>query len=139
MKYYVFEDHIASIMSDEDARSNWEEKLGLKLKLQATHKSPVISVFEVVDEKKAIKYANHSKVKVMDKNAVKAYVENLFADYPEYVLTDSMALYADMILSKKTEIEGYNPNKPITCQENLKVLHDVGLGGIIKRKKPTIE
>ena len=143
-KYLVFEDMLVNIMSEDDVRANWKEKLGLAVKYQATHRDPVVTIFEVIDEKKAVKYYNHSKVKVMNKDEVKKYVDELNKDFPEYVLKDSAALLCDLILSGKinngkAEIEGYRTDKPLTDQENLKVLHDIGMGGIVKRPKPTID
>ena len=138
-KYLVFEDMLVNIMAEEDVRANWKEKLGITAKYQATHKDPIVTIFEVIDERKAVKYYNHSKVRMMNEEDVKKLVDELNKDFLEYMLTDSAALQVDLMLSKKTEVEGYDASKPITCQENLKVLYDVGLGGIIKRKKPTID
>ena len=144
-KYLVFEDMLVNIMAEEDVRANWKEKLGLEVKYQATHRVPTVTIFEIIDERKAVKYFNHSKVKLMNREEVKKYVNELNKDYPEYVLKDSGALLCDLLLSGKAlttgvaKIEGYNASKPITDQENLKVLYDIGMGGIIKRPKPTIE
>ena len=146
-KYLVFEGQLVDIMSEDDVRANWKEKLGLDVKYQATHRTPIVTIFEVLDERKAIKYYNHEKVKIMNKEKVKKYIEELNKDYPEYVLKDGAALLADLFLSGKIKItndktqviEGYDAKKPINCQENLKALYDAGMGGIVKRQKPTID
>ena len=148
-KFLVFEDEICNIMSDEDVRENWKEKLGLDVKYQATHKTPIITIFEVVDEKKAVKYYTHSKVKMINKEEVIKYLDNLNKDYPEYILKDSAALLIDLFLSGKikvfdlmtgkVKVKGYKTDKPITDQENLKALYESGMGGIVKRPKPKIE
>ena len=148
-KFLVFNDEIANIMNDEDLRENWKEKLGLNVKYQATHKNPIITIFEVIDEKKAVKYYSHSKVRMMNKEEVMKYIDELNKDYPEYTLKDSTELLTDLLLSGKiklfdllsgkVKVEGYKPDKPLNDQENLKVLHDCAMGGIVKRKKPKID
>ena len=137
-KYLVFKDMLSNIMSEEDLRTNWEETIGLRLKLQLTHKDPIVSVFEVIDERKAVKYYNVSNVEVMNLTQVNKFLDKTLKNYPEYTLKDATALQIDLQLSNK-KIKGYNPDKPLTDQENLKVLYEAGMGGIIKRKKPTIE
>ena len=146
-KYLVFEGELVDIMAEEDVRADWKEKLGLAVRYQATHRMPTVTIFEVLDERKAIKYYNHDKVKIMNKEKVKKYMDELNRDYPEYVLKDSAALLADLFLSGKINltsdktqiIAGYKADKPLNCQENLKVLYDAGMGGILKRPKPTID
>ena len=148
-KFLVFEDEIANIMNDEDLRENWKEKLGLDVKYQATHKTPITTIFEIIDEKKAVKYYTHPKVKMLNEKDINNYLKELSKDFPEYVLKDSTALLCDLFLSGKikvfdlmsgkAKIKGYNPTKPITDQENLKSLFNAGMGGIVKRPKPKIE
>ena len=138
-KFLIFNDEICNIMPSEDLRTNWKDKLGLEIKAQTTHKDPIISIFEVIDENKAFKYFNHPKVTIIDETQIKQTVDQLFSDYPEYALTDSTALLIDLQLSGLTDVPGYNKNKPLTSQENLQVLYNAGLSGIIKREKPKIE
>ena len=137
-KYLVFKDVLANIMHEEDLRTNWEETIGLKVKLQITHKDPIISIFEVIDERKALKYYNHSDVEVMNLTQLNKFLVKALKDYPEYTLTDTTALQIDLQLSNK-KIEGYNKDKPLTDQENLKVLYEAGMGGIVKKPRPKIE
>ena len=148
-KFLVFNDEIGKIMSNEDIQENWEEKLGLALKYQALHKTPIVSIFEVIDEKKAIKYFAHSKVKILDEKEINNFLNEINKDFPEYLLKDSTVLLIDLLLSGKikafdtiagkAKIKRYNSSKPITDQENLKTLYNAGLGGIVKRPKPKIE
>ena len=136
-KYLVFKDVLANIMLEEDLRTNWRETLGLDLKLQITHKDPIISIFEVIDERKALKYYNHSDVEVMNSTQLNKFLDKALKDYPKYVLTDTTALQIDLQLSNK-KIEGYNKDKPLTDQENLKVLYEAGMAGIKKNEKPKV-
>ena len=148
-KYLVFEGMLADIMHEDDLRVDWRQKLGLDVKCQITHKPETVTIFEIIDEKKAIKYYNHSKVRIMNKEEVNKYIEEVNKDYPEYILKDSAALLVDLLLSGKVKIfdwlpskpkvEGYKKDKPLSDQENLKVLHESGLGGIVKREKPKID
>ena len=137
-KYMIFNDEICKIMLDEDARCDWKEKLGLEIKAQATHKDPIISIFEITDETKAYKYMNHPKVKVVDEKQIKNIEKQLFADYPEFILKDPNALLADMQISGLTaaDIKGFDKNKPLTDQQNLRALYNANLAGIVKRPKP---
>ena len=147
-RFLVFTDEISKIMDINDIYENWEEKLGLAVKYQSFHKDPINTIFEIIDEKKAAKYFAHSKVKILDEKEINNFLNELNKDFPEYVLKDGTVLLCDLLLSGKikisdltreAKIEGYNPNKPITDQENLKTLYNAGLGGIIKRPKPRIE
>ena len=148
-KYLAFEDMLANIMAEEDLRTDWKHKLGLDVKYQATHKNPIITIFEVIDEKKAVKYYSHSKVRMLKKEEVIKYIDELNKDFPEYTLKDSTELLTDLLLSGKiklidllsgkVKIEGYKADKPLSDQENLKVLYECGLGGIVKREKPKID
>ena len=136
----IFNDEICNIMLEEDVRDNWEKKLGLKILAQTTHKDPIVSVFEITNETKAYKYMNHPKVKVVDEEQIKSIEKQLFADYPEFVLKDPNALLVDMQISGVTaaNIKGFNKNKPLTDQANLRALYNANLAGIVKRPKPKI-
>ena len=136
-KFLVFKDTLANIMAIEELRTNWEETIGLKVKLQLTHKDPIVSIFEVIDERKALKYYNHSKVEVMNLTQLNKFLDKALQDYPEFVLKDTTALQVDLQLSNK-KIKGYNPDKPLSDQENLKVLYEAGMGGIVKKPRPKI-
>lgn len=139
-RFLVFNDEPCKIMAEEDLRTNWETVLGLKLQIQALHKSPFITIFEIIDEQKAQKYISHPKVTIVEGlSAVNALIENLFSDFKEYALTDSTALQVSMTMSgiqNASGISGFNAKEAFNSQSNLKALHSAGLCGIRHTPKP---
>jgi hypothetical protein len=139
-RFLVLNDEPCKIMAEEDLRTNWETLLGLKLQIQALHKSPFVTIFEITDEKRALKYISHPKVTIVEGlSAANTLIENLFSDFKEYALTDSTALQVSMTMSgiqNASGISGYNAKEAFNSQSNLKTLHSAGLCGIRHTPKP---
>jgi len=139
-RFLVLNDEPCKIMAEEDLRTNWETNLGIKVQRQALHKSPFITIFEIVDEKRASKYIAHPKVTIVEGlHAVNALIDCLFSDFKEYALTDSTALQVSMMMSgiqNASGISGYNVKDGLGSQNNLQALHKAGLSGIRHTPKP---
>lgn len=123
----------------EYARGDIEGLCGLKLspQYQSTEGEELITLGEVVNEQKASIYLNHPNVEILEtKEDFNAAIDEYFKE--KYILVDSTALLLSLQLSGKTvaNIEGYNPEKPMEDQQNLKALFEAGLSGIKKKAKP---
>jgi len=121
-------------MAEEDLRTNWETHLGIRVQMQALHRTPFITIFEIIDEDKTSKYISHPKVTIIEGlSAVNALIEQLFSDFKEYALTDSTALQVSMMMSgiqNASGISGYMVKDGLGSQNNLQALHNAGLSGI---------
>jgi len=139
-RFLVLNDEPCKIMAEEDLRTNWETNLGIKVQRQALHRTPFITIFEIVDEQRASKYISHPKVSIIDGlPEVNALIDRLFSDFKEYALTDSTALQVSMTMSgiqNALGISGYNVKDGLNSQGNLKALHNAGLCGIRHTLKP---
>ncbi|MFZ7103371.1 MAG: hypothetical protein ACOWWO_12050 [Peptococcaceae bacterium] len=121
----------------EDARSNMEETLGIKV-------SPAYQFLEcdipatlavVTNEDKVQKIINHAKITILNTmDEFNAEIDNLYEE--KYTLTNSTELQVDLQLSGNPTIPNYDAGQPLRSQNNLKALYDSGLGGISKNKKP---
>jgi len=139
-RFLVLNDEPCKIMVEEDLRTNWETHLGIRVQKQALHMSPFITIFEIVDEDKALKYISHPKVTIIDGlPSINALIERLFSDFKEYALTDSTALQVSMMMSgiqNASGIPGYIMKDGLGSQNNLQALHKAGLSGIRHTPKP---
>ncbi len=123
----------------EKARGNIENEFGIRLSplYQFLDREIPISIAKIVDSEKVQTLLNDSRVTLIETVAgVNAEIDALYNE--RYTLVDSAALSLDFQITGKTaaEITGYDTSKPLTDNDNLKVLYGGGFGGIRKSQKP---
>lgn len=97
---------------------------------------------QMIDKDKIVSYGliredlipNHESVTIF--NTIDQVNLDIDAEYDEiFILKDITKLQVDLNLSGNPTIDGYDPNKEIESQTNLKALYDANMGGIVKNKK----
>jgi len=123
----------------EKARGDIKGEFGIELspQYQFLEGEIPVSLAIVTDQAKADQLTHDNRVTVL--NTVEDFnseIDNLFEE--KYILKDSTALMIDLQLSGKTvsSIVGYDTNKSMTDNANLKALYEAGLSGISKTQKP---
>lgn len=132
MKILKFNGQLLDIMGDTDARSNWQTKLGLKIHSGHQSTEEGITLMEVIDEDKAVKYLSHPDVEVLTPEEANAILAEKM-DKVIYKRYDD-ALYGANISKKITEgsldIEKMLPEWDE--KQELEYLYNQGVSGIKK-------
>ncbi len=134
--YLKIEGNLIDVLGDK-ARGNIENEFGIKVspEYQFLDGTVPVTLAIVLDQAKASKLLSDTRVIALD--TVEEFNAEIDSNYIEkYALVDSVQLQLDLQLSGQTSITGYNPDKPLSDQENLKAIYDANMGGIKKKPKP---
>ena len=136
--FLKIEGHLLDVLG-EKARRDIKGEFGIEVSplYQFLDREPPVTLAIVIDPVKAETLIHDNRVTVLA--TVKDFnneIDNLYVE--KYTLTDSTALMLDLQFSGKSakDIPGYDANKGMQDQGNLKALYEVGLSGIKKSKKP---
>ena len=132
MKVLMFTGQLNDIMG-EDARKNWTKECGLKFHNGHQNAEEGITLMEVVDEAKAVKYYDVAGVTVLSGTEANAVLSDKM-DKVNYKKYDN-ELYAANIASKisKSELDIEVMLPEWTEQQELDYLYKLGTSGIEKK------
>ncbi len=136
--FLKIEGHLLDVLG-EKARDDIKGEFGIDISpiYQFIDKEPPVTLAKIVNPVKAEQLFHDSRVTIL--NTIEEFNNEIDILYEEmYTLVDSTALMLDIQFSGKSpaDIPGYDTNKSMQAQANLKALYEAGLAGISKNKKP---
>lgn len=134
MKILKFEGYLLDIMGEE-ARGDWEKECGLKFHNGQQTEDSTVTLLEVIDESKAIKYMSHPNVEVLTGVEANAYlVKNI--DKLRYEVTSESLMSANInqLSSNVADLDLSEMSPEWDEQQELDFLYKKGISGIKKNE-----